>query len=173
MARFASCNISLLHNTSTLNSSVSLLSGNQTCNATLQPINSTTSTAASYDFLPVRGTAKYICYVFYALVFFFGVVGNMIVFYVVGYRKKRRNGGDIYILSLACADFMSSVFVPMVMLNDLITDFSGWFYGEAMCYILPSMTPATMCASAWSLVLISLDRYRYDIVIQTRYILSY
>ena len=129
-------------------------------NSTIQPTNLGYTTSTSYEFAPVQGEAKYICYVFYGLVLFFGVFGNITVFYVIGYRKKKRNSGDIYILSLACADFLASVTTPMVILNDLITDYSGWFYGEAMCYLLFPISLATICASGWSLVLISIDRYR-------------
>lgn len=151
--KMGSCNITSLNQT--------MLQGNLTCpNVTSLHSNSTVLAVSSDDSLMIQGAAKYLCYIFYGLVFFFGTVGNIIVFYVIGYRKKKRNGGDFYILSLACADFLSSVFVPMVMLNDLITDFSDWFYGEMMCHALPAITPVTLCASSWSLVLISLDRYR-------------
>lgn len=97
---------------------------------------------------------------FYGLLFLFGVSGNSIVFYVIGYRKKKRTSSDIFILSLASADFLASVFVPMIMVNDLLTDLNGWFYGKAMCYVFPAVSPATLTASAWSLVFISFDRYR-------------
>ena len=82
---------------------------------------------------PVRGTAKIFCYI-YGMVAFFGVTGNSIVLYVIGYRKKRRTSSDNFILSLAIADFLSSVFAPILMLNDLITDSKFWLYGVAMCY---------------------------------------
>ena len=109
---------------------------------------------------PVQGAAKYICYVFYVLVLFFGIFGNMLVFYVIGYRKKKRNSGDIFILSLACADFLASLGVAMIYVNGIITGFSGWVYGKELCYILPGISQTTTCASGWFLVLISLDRYR-------------
>ena len=114
----------------------------------------------THMFAPVKGPAKYICYVLYGLVLFIGVFGNIFVFYVFGYRKKTRNSGDVYILSLACADFLASLIVPSILLSDLVTNYSGWLYGSTMCHILPPIAQATMSASGWSLVLISLDRYR-------------
>lgn len=161
MAQFDICNNTATNGTRSFGTFTSLPSSNASClNATALPANSTANADVAHDFQPVQGAAKYLSCVFYVSVFFFGVFGNMIVFYVVGYRKKKRSGGDLYILSLACADFLSSIFVPMVMLNDLLTDFSGWLYGEVMCYILPAINPGTLSASSWSLVLISLDRYR-------------
>ena len=144
------------------NSSSVNLSRINCLNSTLLPIKSGTAGNNPFEFTPVHGAAKQFCYVFYGLVLFFGVFGNIIVFYVLGYRKKKRNSGDVYILSLACADFLASLIVPMVFLNDLVSDYSNWFYGKAMCYVLPTISPLTMCASGWSLVLISVDRYRYQ-----------
>ena len=109
---------------------------------------------------PVQGPVKYVSYIMYGMVFFFGIFGNIIVLYVVGYRKKKRNSGDLYILALGCADFLASMAVCVIMVNHMLTDFSGWLYGEAMYYVLPGILQATMCASGWFLVLISLDRYR-------------
>ena len=94
------------------------------------------------------------------MVLLLGVFGNIVVVYVIGIRKKKRNSGDIYILSLACADFIGSLVAPLIMIGDLITDMSVWIYGEILCYVMPTITPATLCASAWSLVLISVDRLR-------------
>ena len=117
-----------------------------------------------FDFYPVRGTAKIFCYIFYGMVAFFGVTGNSIVLYVIGYRKKRRTSSDIFILSLAIADFLSSLFAPMLMLNDLITDSKCWLYGGAMCYLVHLVEGVALAASAWSLLLISLDRYRFVVL---------
>eukprot|EP00112_Aurelia_sp_Birch-Aquarium-sp1_P023640 Seg711.2 transcript_id=Seg711.2/GoldUCD/mRNA.D3Y31 product="Neuropeptide receptor 22" protein_id=Seg711.2/GoldUCD/D3Y31 len=130
------------------------------CNTSILSTNSTMNAGSQPLFFLVRGTAKIFCYVFYGMVVFIGVTGNSIVLYVIGFRKKRRTSSDILILSLACADFLSSVFAPMLMLNELITDTKGWLYGEAMCYVAHQVEGVALTASAWSLLLISLDRYR-------------
>ena len=150
----------MFNKSSFLNSSSLILRNVTFANSMLQPTKPTAATTLSYEFAPVQGVAKQFCYVLYSLVLLFGVFGNAMVFYVLGYRKKKRNSGDIYVLSLACADFLASLFMPMVFLNDLITDYSGWLYGKAMCYILNPLSLATICASGWSLVFISLNRYR-------------
>ena len=133
--------------------------------STLQPTNSKDVADNQAMFSPIKGAAKDICFAVYALVLFFGFFGNIVVIYVLGYRKKKRNSGDVYMLSLACADFLASIAAPLVMINDLVTHYSTWLYGEAMCYALPTILQATICASGWSLVFISLDRYRLHITL--------
>ena len=157
----ASCNGTMVNSTFFVNNSIPARLVNLTCqNSSAVSSNSTINSNSPSSFLVIEGAAKYFCYVFYGLVLFLGVFGNIVVFYVVGFRKKKRNSGDLCILSLACADFLGSLVVPLVMLNDLITNMSVWFYGEILCHIMPVITLTTMCASAWSLVLISVDRLR-------------
>ena len=156
------------YNATSYNSSVPVINSslynwnNVSCgNSSLPSFDSTDWTNFTYEFVsPVKGAGKYICYVFYGLALFFGIIGNMIVFYVIGYRKKKRNSADIFILSLACADFLASMGMAMLYVNVLITGFYGWLYGKTLCYILPGISQTTRCASGWFLVLISLDRYR-------------
>ena len=130
-------------------------------NSILLPSGSANNINGSNGLVPVQGAAKYISYIVYVLMLFFGTFGNLIVFFVLGYRKKKRNPGDIYILSLALADLLAALNVAVFLLNDAITDFSGWIYGDTLCFVFSSTIPATMCASGWFLALISLDRYRY------------
>ena len=161
--QFDSCNTSVINTSLPLiNSSTYLNLNTFIClNSSLRQTNSREVPSLFYEFAPIQGSAKYICYVVFGLVLFFGIFGNIIVFYVVGYEKKKRNSGDIYTLSLACSDILASMVVPMIFINDLITDHAEWLYGKAVCYILPPFSQLTLCASGWSLVFISLDRYRY------------
>ena len=161
MAQFTSCNSTLVNSTSFVSNSILSHVENLTCqNSTAVSTNLSNNSDSSDSTLHVGSTVKYLLYVFYGLIFLLGVFGNIVVFYVVGFRKKKRNSGDIYILSLACADFLVSLVAPLIVLNDLITGASVWFYGEILCYVMPPISIATMCASAWSLVFISVDRLR-------------
>eukprot|EP00112_Aurelia_sp_Birch-Aquarium-sp1_P013575 Seg2883.2 transcript_id=Seg2883.2/GoldUCD/mRNA.D3Y31 product="Neuropeptide FF receptor 2" protein_id=Seg2883.2/GoldUCD/D3Y31 len=103
---------------------------------------------------------KIFSYVWFGLIFLVGVCGNSIVLYVLGYRKKKLTSCDIYILALAFTDLISSICAPMDVLNQIITNLIGWFYGEVMCHILPAIMPITFDSSVWLLVAISCDRYR-------------
>ena len=103
---------------------------------------------------------KIFLYLLYTLVFLVGVVGNGLVCYVLGVKKKRRNSGDIFVISLAITDFLSSIIIPLVMVHDVMTDLEMWCLGKIGCLVLPAVSPATVTASCWFLVLIALDRYR-------------
>ena len=105
---------------------------------------------------PLKGLVRYVCYVMYGMVFFFGTFGNIILLYVIGCRKKKRNLGDLYTLALAFAEFLAALVVGVIMANHVLTNFSGWLYGEALYYVLPGILQSTVCASGWFLVLISL-----------------
>ena len=77
---------------------------------------------------------------------------------MTGYLEKRRDLGDIYILSLACADFFASLVVVVLMVNDIITNHSAWMFGKALFYVLHGVSHATTSALAWFLALISVDK---------------
>ena len=79
------------------------------------------------------------------------------MFYVVSFRKRKRNLGDIFHLSLSCADFLGSLVEPVVMLQGLITSRSGWVFGQILCCVMLAIMIYTLCASTWSLVLISIE----------------
>ena len=129
-------------------------------------LNSTKNSSAPQpfgeEFTPwkISDGLKICLYLFYSLVFTVGVLGNGLVCYVLGIKKKRKNSGDIFVISLAITDFLASVFVPLVMINDIVGDFRVWYLGKTGCYVLPSVSPLTLTASSWFLVLISLDHYR-------------
>eukprot|EP00112_Aurelia_sp_Birch-Aquarium-sp1_P000645 Seg1060.2 transcript_id=Seg1060.2/GoldUCD/mRNA.D3Y31 product="Tachykinin-like peptides receptor 86C" protein_id=Seg1060.2/GoldUCD/D3Y31 len=64
-------------------------------------------------------------------------------------------------MSLSVADLLTSaIFIPFVMINDLLTSDLKWHWGAAMCYTLPSISLATTMTSSYTLVLIAADRYR-------------
>ncbi|XP_065057499.1 C3a anaphylatoxin chemotactic receptor-like [Rhopilema esculentum] len=94
----------------------------------------------------------------YCLIFALGFLGNALVLYIIG-KKRELTGGDTFILSLAFADLLASVFVPVLVIHDLVSNLK-WQLGAAMCKILPSISPVTLIVSSWSLVLIAIDRYR-------------
>ncbi len=64
-------------------------------------------------------------------------------------------------MSLAVSDLLASLFVPLTMIADLSNKSNIWYFGAAMCHILPSISPMTLAASSWSLMLIAVDRYWY------------
>ena len=74
-------------------------------------------------------------------------------------RKKQMTGSDVFMVSLAFADLLTSVFVPMLTIHDFLSNLR-WHLGSVMCKILPPISPISVTASSWSLLLIAADRYR-------------
>ena len=111
----------------------------------------------------VRPEAIVVLLILYTIVLIVGIVGNIVVLYVVGIKRKMKRSSDYFMLSLAVADFLASFFIPFVTFGDLHTNFGKWHFGDFGCKVLPAFYPLTITASGWSLVLISLDRYRYDV----------
>ena len=159
--QFRTYNISLVNSSLPfINSSLLNVSNVSILNSSLELKYSGDPKNGPEVIVPVHGAAKFISFIVYGLILVSGILGNTIVLYVLGYRKKKRNSGDLYVLSLAWTDLLASLIVATFVLNDSITDFSGWIYGEVLCHLFSSVVPAAMCASGWFLALISLDRYR-------------
>ena len=102
----------------TYNSSALLMNSSQVnwINVTCEFIVLTTSMFTT-DKHPIWFVA---CVLFAVL----GVFGNCIVLYVIGYRKKKRNSGDAYILILARTDFLFSLIFCAGILSYILSNFS-------------------------------------------------
>ncbi len=98
--------------------------------------------------------------ILYSLIFICGVLGNAVVCFVLGVKNKKKNRYDILLVSLAIADLLASMFGPLIMISDLAGDLNRWYFGAAMCKLLPAISPITLIASSWSLAMISYDRHR-------------
>ena len=96
----------------------------------------------------------------YVMIFLIGPVSNAIVIYIITCRHKKRGAGDLFVVYLACVDFLASLFVPITMIPDIITNYSKWYFGELGCKILPLIAPVTTFASSWILIAIAFDRHR-------------
>ena len=97
----------------------------------------------------------------YVVIFIVGSVGNAAVIYIIGIRNKLIKSFDFYILSLAVADLISSVFVPIVSTHDLVLNFNNWLLlGNIGCKLFVSIDHVTMLASSFMLILISVERLR-------------
>ena len=95
----------------------------------------------------------------YCLVSIIGIPGNISIFFIFLRKKKRYSSGTTFIISLAFSDLMASIFIPVVMIHDLV-NLGGYSFGSVGCKLLSSMNILTTLASAWNLVLISLERLR-------------
>ena len=71
------------------------------------------------------------------------------------------SGSDVFMVSLAVTDLLSSALVPIKVIQDILGNWR-WHLGSATCEILASIFPISLAASSWSLALIAADRFRYS-----------
>ena len=102
---------------------------------------------------------KLILTIAYISIFIFGFGGNCGVVYFLGIKRERPPRGHQLIMALAVNDLLSSIIMPVVMLNDIASDFK-WHLGITACVLLPHMNSLFFFASAWLLVAISYERLR-------------
>ena len=110
----------------------------------------------------LSNTAKVLLYIGYGFIFASGTIGNSIVFFTTLCKSKgRRKSSDYQIISLSLADLLGSIFVPTVMIHDLITNLETWeLAGNFGCKVFVSMNVLTTATSSWMMVAIAVARYR-------------
>ena len=100
-------------------------------------------------------------YCAFSLMFVIGSIGNSAVIYIITLKHhSKKSNFDIYIISLAITDLLASIFLPVVMIHDLYTEWNHWHLGSFGCKILVPMPHINSLVSALMLVVISFDRLR-------------
>ncbi|XP_054751104.2 D(2) dopamine receptor-like [Lytechinus pictus] len=87
-----------------------------------------------------------------------GIVGNFLVIIVLFKRRQRSRSTDTLITGLACADFLTSVFLVPIPMPAYIP--KNWI-GEIYCRVIitQSLLWASIMASTYLLMSISVERY--------------
>ncbi|XP_014834647.1 PREDICTED: relaxin-3 receptor 1-like [Poecilia mexicana] len=95
----------------------------------------------------------------YSVVCAAGLLGNLLVFFLMKARRGRRKRPSInlFILNLAVTDFQFVLTLPFWAV-DIALDFS-WPFGNAMCKIILTVTVMNMYASVFFLTAMSVTRY--------------
>lgn len=97
-------------------------------------------------------------FVAYIITFFFGVFGNIVVFYVLLNRKQKKKSIHLLTMNLSVSDLIVSTFyLPMQMY--LINTQLKWGLGGIMCRVMNGINSLTVNASIGTLVVITFDRY--------------
>ena len=107
-------------------------------------------------------TREYLLVVAYSMILLCGVLGNALVIYIFGYKKKSQQtlSTEKLIFYLAVIDFFASLFNPVQFIYLTITRYKQWHFGYVGCKIIPAFGPITTTASAGMLLLFAVDRYR-------------
>ncbi|XP_023689506.2 mu-type opioid receptor isoform X1 [Paramormyrops kingsleyae] len=93
---------------------------------------------------------------FYSIVCVVGLVGNVLVMYVIIRYTKMKTATNIYIFNLALADALATSTLPFQGVNFLM---GTWPFGEELCKVVLSIDYYNMFTSIFTLTTMSVDRY--------------
>jgi hypothetical protein len=94
----------------------------------------------------------------FAVFFIFGTTGNVILIIIIICNKDMRTVANMYILNLAISDLIKlTVFLSEACANSISVT---WLEGEFMCKFLPFCRHLSVGASAYSVAVLSIRRYR-------------
>ena len=103
----------------------------------------------------------------WSAIVFLGVVGNLLVCFVILSQAKMKTSMNYYLLSLAIADLgVLLTIYPVVLLKYLFP--FRWLLGKHACHYLYPTVEVFFGASIWSITAIAIERYR-NIVGAKRY----
>ena len=129
---------------------------NNTSEASLN-LTQITKTEPYYSFAADFVLPVFACYMIIVAV---AIVGNVMVFYaVIVDRKLRNNPTTQLLLSLALSDLVSVTIVAPLDI-DVFFVRGVWVHGELMCTLWSIACETTVPAVIWTLLAISVDRYR-------------
>jgi len=84
-----------------------------------------------------------------------GLIGNILVIYVVARYARMKTATNVYILNLSIADSLFLVGMPMIMTTALLR---RWVFGAVLCHVFYALTSINMFTGAFTLTLMSADR---------------
>uniref|UniRef100_A0A8C8VJN9 G-protein coupled receptors family 1 profile domain-containing protein n=1 Tax=Pelusios castaneus TaxID=367368 RepID=A0A8C8VJN9_9SAUR len=91
----------------------------------------------------------------YCLLFVFGLVGNILVIYVLIACKKLTSMTDVYLLNLAISDLLFVFSLPFLVHYTLVQ----WTFGNAMCKIICGIYYTGFYSSIFFITVMGIDRY--------------
>ncbi|XP_050982614.1 mu-type opioid receptor isoform X2 [Labeo rohita] len=92
----------------------------------------------------------------YSIVCVVGLLGNVLVMYVIIRYTKMKTATNIYIFNLALADALATSTLPFQSVNYLM---GTWPFGDVLCKIVMSIDYYNMFTSIFTLTTMSVDRY--------------
>uniref|UniRef100_A0A8C7WY71 Mu-type opioid receptor n=1 Tax=Oryzias sinensis TaxID=183150 RepID=A0A8C7WY71_9TELE len=92
----------------------------------------------------------------YSIVCMVGLVGNLLVMYIIVRYTKMKTATNIYIFNLALADALVTSTLPFQSVNYLM---GSWPFGDLLCKMVMSIDYYNMFTSIFTLTTMSIDRY--------------
>lgn len=98
--------------------------------------------------------------IFVVAILIIGVVGNSMIVYFIGWKKRRRiQRFEGFLLMLGVIDLMASIFIPLSFLYLTATNFERWDFGIVGCKMIPPLLQVSITLSQGMLIIISYERY--------------
>lgn len=95
-----------------------------------------------------------VCYVSLIL---FGVIGNLMVGWVIWRKRVMRTPRNLYIINLAVSDLSMCLVCMPITLHGLL--YKNWQMGSLTCKLVPVLQGANIMVSTSTVVAIAVDRY--------------
>ncbi|XP_061601488.1 mu-type opioid receptor isoform X2 [Cololabis saira] len=92
----------------------------------------------------------------YSMVCMVGLVGNVLVMFIIVRYTKMKTATNIYIFNLALADALVTSTLPFQSVNYLM---GTWPFGDMLCKMVMSIDYYNMFTSIFTLTTMSIDRY--------------
>ncbi|XP_033630595.1 galanin receptor type 1-like [Asterias rubens] len=113
---------------------------------------------ATQEEIPFLYTIKVVTSVLFSLVFVLGVLGNtLVILAATGRIRGLHKTMSVLILNLSFADLLYLVFC--LPFHATLITVPSWMFGGFMCKMVQFLIYASMCASSFTLVAMSMDRY--------------
>ncbi|NXS09914.1 CCR8 protein, partial [Neodrepanis coruscans] len=94
--------------------------------------------------------------VLYSLLFVTGLVGNVLVLWVLIAFRKIKTMTDVYLLNLTISDLLFVFSLPFLVQYSIVNQ---WTFGNAMCKIISSAYFIGFYSSVFFITIMSIDRY--------------
>lgn len=93
----------------------------------------------------------------YAIIWIFGIIGNLTVLYMVAERRVNFTVRTVFIVSLACSDLLMGFTSLPVTAVTIFTRI--WVFTDFLCYIIGFLQAVSIFVSSFTLIFIAVDRY--------------
>lgn len=95
--------------------------------------------------------------IFYLAIFIVGIIGNVLVCYVVFRNKAMHTVTNFFITNLALSDILLCILA--VPFTPLYTFLGQWIFGNLLCHLVPFAQGVSIYISTLTLTSIAMDRY--------------
>ncbi|KAI9557602.1 putative sNPF receptor [Daphnia sinensis] len=109
------------------------------------------------DYLKSSPAVQVNIYILYAVIFTVGLVGNVLVVFVVAQNKAMQTVTNCYIANLALSDILLCVLaVPFTPLYFFLKE---WIFGKILCHLVAYSQGTSVYVSTLTLTSIAIDRF--------------